>query len=289
MSRTPLVSIALPVLNGERTLANAIMSVLSQVYVNWELIIIDDGSEDDTLTVVKKFNDARIKLISDGENKGIAARLNQAMEVCQGKYFARMDADDISFPTRIEAQVRYMGNKPDVDLLGTGVLIFHGNGIPKGILPVRQSHAEICQSPWKGFYLSHPTWLGKTEWFLKHRYRSPADKAEDQDLLFRTYKFSHFACLPEVHLGYREEERSLAKMFTARYTLLKSFSREAMLRRDYLVAAKILYFQYMKAVGDVLNIKFGFKTLRNKVLAPPPALLGEWDKIWHMTKQQGPH
>ena len=101
----PLVSIALTVLNAEKTLAVAIRSICDQTFEDWELIVLDDGSTDSSLSIAGRFGDPRIKVFSDGRNRGIAARLNQAMDLCRGEYFARMDADDVSsrpkeFPTR---------------------------------------------------------------------------------------------------------------------------------------------------------------------------------------------
>jgi len=280
----PLVSIALPVFNAEKTLATAIRSIIFQTYYNWELIIVDDGSTDNSLLVAQSFKDPRIILLSDGKNKGISSRLNQALDLCEGEYFARMDADDISFPNRIESQVHYMNEHSNVDLLGTGILIYSGDGVPQGTIPIREKHEDICRRPWSGFYLVHPTWLGRTEWFLKHRYRSFADKAEDQDLLFRTHRSSCFACLSEVLLAYREEPRSFKKMLLARYAFLKAVFHEAMRTKNYYIMFRLFLLQPAKLVGDLLNIKFGFKSSRNPVLSPTPLLLKNWEQIWIMTK-----
>jgi glycosyltransferase involved in cell wall biosynthesis len=91
----PLVSIGMPVFNCERTLSTAIQSILNQTYANWELIIIDDGSKDKTLEIAKSFRDPRIEVINDGQNQRLPIRLNQAIALSRGKYFARMDGDDV--------------------------------------------------------------------------------------------------------------------------------------------------------------------------------------------------
>ena len=135
----PLVSIALPVFNAEKTLAIAIRSIIYQTYSNWELFVIDDGSTDNSLLIAQSFKDSRIVVISDGKNKGISSRLNQALTLCKGEYFARMDADDVSFPERIEYQVKYMSLNRNIDLLGTGIIIFSGDGISHGITPVDET------------------------------------------------------------------------------------------------------------------------------------------------------
>ena len=99
----PLVSIGMPVFNCEKTLIPAVNSILNQTYSNWELFLLDDGSKDKTLEIANSFKDSRIKVIVDGLNKKLPSRLNQAIEMSQGKYFARMDGDDISYPERLQS------------------------------------------------------------------------------------------------------------------------------------------------------------------------------------------
>src|SRR5579871_2414525 len=98
----PLVSVGMPVRNNERTLARAIASILGQTHPQLELILIDDGSSDGTLRVAQSFSDSRIRLFSDGQSLGLSTRLNQAIDVSGGRYFARMDGDDVSYPERFE-------------------------------------------------------------------------------------------------------------------------------------------------------------------------------------------
>ena len=280
MSRSPLVSIALPVYNAESTLLAAIKSILNQTYKNWELIIIDDGSSDNSLSTAQSIEDGRITIISDGKNKGISARLNQALSVSKGEYFARMDGDDVSFSTRLKKQVEFMLANPVVDLLASRTLIYNGNGCPCGVITINENHEDICRKPWAGFYLPHPTWLGKTEWFLRYGYRGYANGAEDQELLFRTHKSSRFACLPDVLLAYREEQRSLKKMFRARYKFFSSILRECCLTKNYYYAFRLMLLQPVKIVGDILNIKFKIKLFRNTINAASPELLNQWTDVW---------
>ena len=284
MSDSPLVSIALPVFNAEKTLATAVRSILYQTYSNWELFIIDDGSTDNSLSIAQSFNDPRIRVISGDSNEGISCRLNQAISLCNGEYFARMDADDVSFPKRIETQLDYMKAHYSLDLLGAGMLVYIGDGFIQGVFPIKETHEDICKRPWGGFYLPHPTWLGRTEWFLKHRYRSLADGAEDQDLLFRTYRSSRFACLTEVLLAYREEPRSINKMFSYRSAFFRAIFSEALRSRRYEAAYRLLFLQPAKVTGDILNLKFGLKGLRNPLMPASPFLTKYWEHIWSITK-----
>lgn len=119
MNTKPLVTIAIPFYNCDQFLDMAICSVINQSYSNWELLLINDGSTDKSLEIALKYKDPRIKLISDGSNKGLIYRLNQSIVLAHGYFYARMDADDIMHPKRIECQVEYMINNPQIDVLGT--------------------------------------------------------------------------------------------------------------------------------------------------------------------------
>lgn len=278
----PLVSIGMPIFNCEKTLRSAINSVLNQTYSNWELILIDDGSRDRTLSVAKSFNDSRIKVISDGLNLKLPHRLNQIITISKGKYFARMDGDDVSYPDRLQTQVEYLENHPNVDILGTQILIFDDDGNPRGKSALTQSHQEICCRPWAGFSLAHPTWMGKLEWFSAHKYREEAIRMEDYDLLLRTYKSSRFACLPQILLGYRVASLSLKNNLTARYNIAIALLEKTFVDRDYLFAFGV-FEQVAKAIVDVLAISTGlnFKILRHRTgIALDEAELNRWKQIW---------
>lgn len=282
MKETSLVSIGLPVFNTEGTLAAAIRSVLNQTYKNWELLVVDDGSVDHSLQVAHSFRDDRIQIIAGGERRGISARLNQLIELSRGKYFARMDGDDLAFPSRIEQQVSYLEAHPEIDLLGAAVIVFRNDGGIVGRLPVKEFHAVICAHPWSGFYLPHPTWMGRRVWFARHGYDERANGAEDQHLLFRTYHTSRFACLPEVLLGYREDSRSLKRMLVRRYVFLKTLLRSALENKTYGIAVKILIIQAAKIGGDVLNLGFGIKGMRNQLLAVDNVTREIWVDTWRV-------
>ena len=278
----PLVSIGMPIFNCEKTLRSAINSVLNQTYSNWELILIDDGSKDRTLSIAKSFNDSRIEVISDGLNLKLPHRLNQIITISKGKYFARMDGDDVSYPERLQTQVEYLENHPNVDILGTQILIFDDDGNPRGKSALTQSHQEICCRPWAGFSLAHPTWMGKLEWFSAHKYREEAIRMEDYELLLRTYKTSRFACLPQILLGYRVASLSLKNNLTARYNIAIALLEKTFVDRDYLFAFGV-FEQVAKAIVDILAISTGlnFKILRHRTgIALDEAELNRWKQIW---------
>jgi len=118
-----LVSIILPVYNGESTITESIESLLSQSYSNFELIVIDDGSIDGSLRKIQSFSDKRIKVYSN-DNVGLAKTLNFGLSVATGELIARQDQDDISLPSRIEKQVNRFNSNSKLVLLGTnGILV----------------------------------------------------------------------------------------------------------------------------------------------------------------------
>ena len=120
---TPLVSIILPVFNGEKYLEESIQSILNQTYKNLELIIIDDGSTDSTLIIAHSFlRDSRVSVLTQ-ENQGISAALNRGIEFSRGEYIGRQDHDDISVAGRVEAQIDYLLQNEHIAILGTNTQI----------------------------------------------------------------------------------------------------------------------------------------------------------------------
>ncbi len=214
--KRPLVSIGMPFYNCDNTLGDAINSILWQTYENWELLLCDDGSMDGSLEVARSFSDERIVLWSDSRNKKLQVRLNECIARARGKYFARMDGDDVAYPTRLEKQVQFLQINPEVDLVGTSVLVFGEEGKPLGVRRGPMSHENICRRPTSGFYIAHPTFCGKLSWFRNHLYDVTALLIEDQELLLRTYEQSEFANIPEILQGYREEHFNPRKTLQGR-------------------------------------------------------------------------
>src|SRR5690606_16290431 len=122
-----ILSVLLPVYNAEKYVTDSIKSVLDQTFKDFELIIINDGSVDRSLELIKEFRDDRIVII-DQENRGLAKTLNRGLALSKGKYIARMDADDICMPHRFSEQIKYLEKKSDVGLLGAAVEVIDDNG-----------------------------------------------------------------------------------------------------------------------------------------------------------------
>lgn len=200
----PLVTVAMPVYNAGIYLRLAVLSIVKQTFVNWELLIIDDGSTDSALQSIADIQDVRIQVLRDGKNQGLAARLNECIDLARGKYFARMDQDDVSYPERLMQQIEFFNQNPELDLLAVRAITIDEHNKAVGIFPGAITNDEICARPWQGFYFPHPTWMGKIEWFRKYRYTEPAPFfCEDQELLLRSYRESRLATVDKILLAYR--------------------------------------------------------------------------------------
>ncbi len=212
-----LVTIAIPIYNAERYLRDAIQSVINQTYKDWILYLINDGSSDQSISIMQEFvmNDSRIKIINDGLNKGLVTRLNQSIELTETKYYARMDADDIMSIYRIEEQVKFLEENPDVDVCGTSIMTINSNNIIIG--------SGFCEGATTGFI--HPTVMGKTKWFKSHLYADWAVRAEDFELWMRTSKMSNFYAIGKPLLFYREFGVPIfSKYYATQKTLLRIYA-----------------------------------------------------------------
>ena len=217
----PEVSVLLPVRDGARTLALAMLSVLEQSFGDFELLVLDDGSVDASPDIALSFGDPRVRLLRDRTKRGLAARLNQGIAAAAGRYIARMDADDVCFPERFGRQLARLNAESSLDLVACRALIFDDSGAATGLSPHRLSHEALCAQPWNGFYLVHPSWMGRAGWYRRYRYQTPElARAQDQELLLRAYPDSRFAVLDEILLGYRMGPIALGKTLSARRCLL---------------------------------------------------------------------
>lgn len=263
----PLVTIGIPVYNAEKFLDSALKSVLSQTYTNFELIITDDGSTDNSVKCVEKFRDPRIILLSDGKNKGISYRLNQQISLANGKYFIRMDADDIMFKDRVEKQVAFLENNPDVDVIGSSAVIIDDEN---HIIGLRNSSPPLTyEEALKTGAFIHPTVAGKTAWFSKFSYKEDLIGAEDFDLWLTSHQSSVFKTLHEPLLFYRDP--LTFKLATYLFRLKqqrKIFRSDKYLRGKPVLKLKTILSSYIKSIVARIICFFGlddkYIAIRNK-------------------------
>ena len=274
----------MPVRNCQETIVAAVRSIISQTYQNWELLLIDDGSMDLTLEAASDFHDKRIKMISDGIHGGLISRLNQALQLSGGKYFARMDGDDIAYPRRIEQQVNYLQQHSNIDLVGTWMIVFGKDGNPIGKRAAPERHAMICARPYSGFPIAHPTYMGRLKWFRQYHYRRSAIRCEDQDLLFRSYRSSRFANVPEILLGYREERIDLKKILRGRFSFARILAAEFLKQKQPIHALRALMDQTSKGILDCIAVNLGlnYRLLRHRAQPITESERSEWEGVWRL-------
>lgn len=202
--------------NCEDTLAESIESILNQTYSNWELIMCDDGSTDDTYKVAQKYQkiDERIKVIKNNKNEGLAFSLNRCLEIADGDYIARHDSDDICMLNRFERQIEFMQNN-NFDIIGSNVEYFDENGC-WGTHIIKSNPDKL--DVFKRSMFSHPTILVKTSVMKEvngYTVSNYTFRTEDYDLFTKIYS--------KGYLGYNVQE----------YLLKVRRSKEAYKRRKF--------------------------------------------------------
>ncbi len=207
----PLITVILPVHNGAQYLREAIDSILAQTYDNFELLIINDHSTDETVTIVTGYTDHRIRLINARERLKLAGALNLGMREARGEFLARMDADDIAQPKRLLIQKEFLENHAGIGLCGTWVLLF-----PKAFQKIEryptneeEVHAfSLFHSPF-----AHPTVMMRRSWFALHNlwYDVNFYPTEDFDLWSRALEHFPGANIAEALLHYRIHQNSLTR------------------------------------------------------------------------------
>lgn len=201
-SRTPLISVVLPVYNGEEYLAEAIDSILAQTVTDLELIMIDDGSTDCSLQILREYEqrDARIRVIAR-ENRGLATTLNDSMDIARGEWTARMDQDDIALPHRFERQLAWL-EETGADISGSWVRRFGSSD--KRVVRLRRTDEAIKMEMLFCSPFAHPAVMVRTALIRQLRYDKTWEKAEDYDLWERAVEAGwKMTNVPEVLLLYR--------------------------------------------------------------------------------------
>lgn len=206
------VSVLMPVYNGEKYLKEAIDSILSQTYSNFEFLIIDDGSTDKSKEIIKSYKDKRIRLIENETNLGLPKTLNKGLKLAKGKYIVRMDCDDISLPERIEIQVKYMDGNLDVGISGTRYIELENGKVIN--LPTEFESIKIrllFHCP-----INHPSVIIRKSIIIENTLFYDENKIgelEDYDLWLRSSKFTEITNLAVPLVKYRTHENQLTKVY----------------------------------------------------------------------------
>jgi glycosyltransferase involved in cell wall biosynthesis len=244
-----LVSVIMPVYNGALFLSDTIQSILNQTYENFELLILDDCSTDNSIEIIKSFNDKRIRLYQNIENEGYIKGLNFLAQNSQGEYIARNDQDDISLPDRIYKQLRLFKKKPKLSIVGGQIKTF-GKSLKKISYPTNLSD---CRSHLLfNTCLHHPTVIfkrKKIERFLNRLYDETKEPSEDYDLWTRLSLFLEIGNVPDIILKYRIHQNNYSTLHQE-----KQFENNLIIRKNY-------FNKYLK-----MSIKKNENILVNKII-----------------------
>ena len=207
----PRVTVLMPVFNGARYLREAIESILNQTFTDFEFLIINDGSTDDSGAIISSYNDPRIIIVSQSENLGLISCLNRGLELAKGEYIVRMDADDFCLPGRIERQVSFMAEHPEVGICGVWYWEF-GKGTG-AVMRCPVEHDSIMCGTLFNPVVGHPSVIFRTSCFRMNnlRYDPVYRHAEDYALWAQALKCCRFANLGEVLLLYRVHENQVTQ------------------------------------------------------------------------------
>lgn len=205
----PIISVLMPVYNCALYIKEAVDSILNQTFDDFEFLIIDDGSSDDTIRIIKSYVDSRIKLIEKVENSGISNSLNLGLSIAKGKYIARMDGDDISLPERFEKQVAFLDSNHDIILCGSWLRVIDSDRVIK----VPENHEKIKLALLKGNCIIHPSVMMRKQFLDEFSvvYNVSKEPAEDYDLWVRLILIGKLYNIQEVLLNYRIHSFSVSQ------------------------------------------------------------------------------
>ncbi|WOH38974.1 glycosyltransferase family 2 protein [Thalassotalea fonticola] len=258
-----MITIGIPFYNPGKYFKESIQSILLQSYTDFELILLDDGSTDDSLKIAHSFQDKRIKIVSDGLNLGLPARLNQIIDMASGKYIARMDADDLVSTERLAKQVEFLDHNIDIDLVSTGICsITYDSEIIAYRLPSAEKSSNLTVN--EGILgttgIAHATIMARRDWCIRNRYDEKIKLIEDYQLwLEASFKGDlKVGFIKEALYFYREESSiEYKKVMRAYKTKLKINLERYKATASKLTIPKLYFYLYLKLAICFLLNKFG--------------------------------
>lgn len=207
----PKISVLMPAYNVEKYIAEAIESILCQTFTDFEFIIINDGSTDNTADIVRKYDDPRIRFIDNKQNQGLISVLNQGLDLCQGEYIARMDSDDIALPERFAKQVKYLDEHPDVVVVGAWTQLFGKLHDVCKYLP----NIKLMDLVIHGNQVAHPAAMLRTSVLRTNNiyYNSAYTHVEDYDLWTILLGYGEIHNIQEILLNYRWHDANISSVY----------------------------------------------------------------------------
>ena len=232
------ISVVMPVYNCEKYIAYSIESILSQSFKAFELIIVDDGSSDNSMSIIQSYKDKRIRIITNPNNIGLTKSLNKAINCSKGEYIARMDADDISLVDRLEKQSDFMEDNPKVAVLGGGYQEIDSDGRLINYVfkpPVDKEtieHQLLFKKPFANPIVHSTAIIRRTALEDVGRYRVPFQAAQDYDLWLRISEKFEIQNMDEILIYYRYHPDSIFNKSVFESTIFPLVARaSAQMRR----------------------------------------------------------
>jgi glycosyltransferase involved in cell wall biosynthesis len=206
----PMVSVVMPVFNAENYLEQAIESILNQSYTNLDIVIINDGSTDNSKNIILNFEDKRLRYFENPVNWGIVKTRNRCLEEARGKYIAVLDSDDIAFPERIKEQVEFLENNPDYGMCGSYFQTIDGNGkfLKNVRFPSNDKDARTYLIVHNCF--CHSTIMMRSKLAKEFQYLAGYDVAEDYLLWYEISKITKIINLPVYTTFYRVHQKNIS-------------------------------------------------------------------------------
>ena len=207
-----IVSVIMSVYNAEDNLKEAVDSILNQTFTNFEFIIIDDASTDSSYDILREYEDKRIRIIRNDNNIGLTKSLNRALKYATGKYIARMDADDISMPMRLEKQINYMERHSDVALISCSYMQFGNVNAHESYKVIRLNETQIKGHLFYGTVLPHPGFMFRRDLYSQYKikYNEKMKYAQDYDFQVSVSRKFKIACLPDILVKYRVSDKQIS-------------------------------------------------------------------------------
>lgn len=211
-SYKPKVTVLMSVYNGEKYLHEAINSILNQTFKDFKFLIINDGSTDSSKNIILSCNDPRIRLLDNEKNMGLTRSLNKGLKVAKGEYIARMDADDISTPDRLEKQVTYMDTHREKALLGGGTMVINSEGNTITCWHYPTEPGLLRWSLLFGNQFIHSTVMLRSTLLRAHKltYDCTLVYAQDYDLWQKISQFSSVVNLADVVIHRRKHQENIS-------------------------------------------------------------------------------
>ena len=269
----PKITVLMPVNNCAQYIEEAVESVLNQTFKDFEFLIIDDASTDNTVSIIKRYSDSRIILIQKSKNTGLTSNLNYGISIARGKFIARMDGDDISLPERFEKQINYLENHPEVVVCGTDYKII-GTDVIKN---VPNNHEDIKVKLLYGSCICHPTVMIQNSILYENNitYNIKLEIAQDYNLWVKLLQYGRLHNLSDVLLDYRIHPKQLSKInrlsqqlngIDTKFLLLKNLDIKFDLKEQDIIKRIFISIKLEKEILNYKEIIFFVNKIKQKLI-----------------------